>query len=390
MLALCASPAHSKAPSDAPKLGRPKGRVVRVRNLTQLYGAIASLRSGTTLWIEKGTYELDRPLHIRGDKLEKIAIRGATGRYEDVVIRGRGMTNDAVAHGLLVEGVRGLLIADLTIADVRRHAVALHPGRLRGVHLYHCRFVDSGEQFVKGSRGKGAEGVSDGIVEYCRFEYTDGGPKGGYTNGVDVHGGANWIVRHNLFRDIRTRPGDKYTAVPAVLFWNGAKNTICESNSFIDCDRGVAFGLMQRDGFRDHEGGIIRNNLIVVDPERVPNADAGIVVWDSPGTKVLHNTIRLGGAYPNAIETRWKTSQGIEIAGNLCDAKIVARNGSKFSELGNRRAKLGKALKEARDGRPHLPKKAKVPRQKRHPDCPLDWDGAERPKKATAVGADEP
>ncbi len=41
-----------------------------------------------------------------------------------------------------------------------------------------------------------------------------------YTNGVDVHTGDNWIIRHNLFRNIRAPQGA--LAGPAILMWNAS------------------------------------------------------------------------------------------------------------------------------------------------------------------------
>lgn len=76
----------------------------------------------------------------------------------------------------------------------------------------------------------GAGTVDDGVVEYCVFEYTVTGPADGYTNGVDVHAGKNWIIRFNLFRNI-TSPVNAYLG-PAILMWRGAENTTCEANTF--------------------------------------------------------------------------------------------------------------------------------------------------------------
>ena len=60
------------------------------------------------------------------------------------------------------------------------------------------------------------------------IEYTTTA-KDNYTNGVDVHTGANWIIRHNLFRNI-VAPGTQL-AGPAVLMWNGSRNSVVEGNT---------------------------------------------------------------------------------------------------------------------------------------------------------------
>jgi hypothetical protein len=79
----------------------------------------------------------------------------------------------------------------------------------------------------------------------------------------------------------------------------------------------------------DHSGGIIRNNFIwraAGTPPGVDTPDCGILVWDSPGTRVLHNTVFQNGSYPNTIEYRFHTT-GAEIRFNLCDGAIADRGG---------------------------------------------------------------
>ena len=380
----------ARPPQDAPALPRPKGKVVRVSNVEEIYRAVSRLQSGTTILLRKGTYRLHRPIHIAPKtRLKNIAIRGATGRFQDVVVKGAGMNNKAVWHGVLASNVDGLLIADLTLGWVGYHPIALQPNN-RNVHVYHCRLVDAGEQFVKASsNGKGG-GADNGIVEYCVIEYSKNGPPNGYTNGVDVHGGKNWIIRHNVLRNIRTPAGAKYKAVPAVLMWNGAKHTVCEANTFVNCDRAIAFGLLRkRKAFHDHEGGIIRNNFIFVGKGAVRHVDTGIFVA-SPGTKVLHNTVLLNGGYPNAIEVRWITSKSADVYNNLTDARIVARDKARMTALGNVANATAAMFKAAKNGDLHLARNVRIRSVKPHPNCAVDWDGTNRSNSQVTVGADDP
>lgn len=379
--------AHARSPHDALKLPRATGKTVTVSDVEALYRAVASLESNTTIVLRKGTYELHRPIHLSQEGLRNIAIRGDTGNFQDVIVRGAGMNNKDIYHGVLAEGVERLLLADMTIGWVGYHPIALN-GSCRAVHVYHCRLVDAGEQFIKASSDGERGGVDDGVVEYCVLEYTKNGPANGYTNGVDVHGGKKWIIRHNLFRNIRTPAGAKYKHVPAVLMWNGAKHTVCEANTFVNCDRAIAFGLVRRDGFLDHEGGIIRNNFIFVGKGEVPHADTGIFVA-SPRTKVLHNTIVLSGSYANAIETRWESTANVQVFNNLTDADILARSGAKMLKRGNiLRANL-KAFEDTSTGDLHITPDVVVD-VKSLRDCPLDWDGQSRNSPQTTAGADEP
>ncbi len=86
---------------------------------------------------------------------------------------------------------------------------------------------------------------------------------------------------------------------PAVLVWNHSTNTLTERNTFINVDRAIAYGLDDKPG-SDHQGGTIRNNFIYVQPglmsqARKADSDAQILVWDSPGTRVVHNTVLTSG-----------------------------------------------------------------------------------------------
>lgn len=384
-VALISTVAQGRHPNEAPRrTPEPDTQeTIVVASVQELYRAVPQLKSGATLLLRKGEYRLDKPIHIRGERRSDITIRGETDRFEDVVIRGAGMNNRAVHHGVLAENVDGLVVANVTIGWVGYHPIALSPN-CRRVQIYHCRLVDAGEQFIKASSDRRGGGVDEGTVEYCVLEYTRSGPPNGYTNGVDVHGGDDWVIRHNLFRNIRTEPGAEYKAVPAVLMWNGAKNTVCEGNTFIDCDRAIAFGLVEREEHLDHEGGMIRNNFIVADKRRVPHLDAGIFVA-SPGTKVLHNTILLNGGYPNAIEVRWKRSVAVEVVNNLSDSRITSRDGAQILERGNSTDAQpgwfqGAAKGDLRPGR-------QLERVVAHELCPDDWTGAARAEERVFPGA---
>jgi len=278
------SSALAALPSAAPPLPEVKKKAIKVKNVDSLYKVISKLKSNSTILLNKGIYKLTKPIQIP-DGLKNITIRGNTGKFEDVILKGAGMNNKAVWHGIMINGSTDILIADLTIGWLGIHPITINP-KAQNVHIYHCRLVDAGEQFVKANSATNGNGSNNGKVEYCLIEYTEEGPPNGYTNGVDVHGGDNWEIRHNVFRNIKTPAKAKYKHVPAVLMWNGAKNTICESNTFINCDRAIAFGLTKRKDYPDHEGGLIQNNFIYVDKSKVKHPDTGIFVA-SANTNVI-------------------------------------------------------------------------------------------------------
>jgi hypothetical protein len=160
----------------------------------------------------------------------------------------------------------------------------------------------------------------------------------GYTNGLSVHTADNWVIRRNLFKNFHTPDSAAHLWNPAVLIWNHSTNTRTEGNTFINVDRAIAYGLVDNRG-SDHQGGVIRNNFIYLQPglmsaSRKATSDAQIIVWDSPGTKVDHNTILTNGNVVRSIEFRFNTVGG-EARNNLADMPMGSRDGGTFSQSGN-------------------------------------------------------
>lgn len=376
-----------------PRLDPPAGRVVRVGTEAELQQAVRNLRSNTTILIEPGTYRLTKSLQIRGG-VTNVALRGNADDRTRVVLRGRGMRQKdygTVPHGIMVEDASDVLIANLSVGDVWNHPVTLQ-GQLgcQRVRLFNLRLFDAGEQFLKSNPGPDGRGADDCVVEYCVFEFTDTA-RHWYTQGMSVHGVANWVVRNNLFRNIRGPKGDPGVG-GCIDFWKGSRNTLVEGNVIVNCRMGIRFGIAKAGKEKyahDHEGGVIRNNLIWREPGAVLNPDGGIMVWDSPGTKVLHNTVILNGTYPaGAVEYRW--SDGVLLANNLIDARVWKREGADGREVNNLVIKdydlfAGAAAADLRPGPTAGQLLRKVPAL---PDCLLDADGKKRGEE-TAAGAFE-
>ena len=326
------------------------------------------------------------PLYVNGSFLH-VAIRGATGSRGDVVLVGRGMTvNGGVPFGIWTGGnVRGVTIADLTIRDVYSHPIILNGGTQSPL-IHNVRLVNAGQQFVKANPDGAGGGVDNGIVEYSVIEY-DSTSRDDYTNGVDVHTGDNWIIRHNLFRNIRAPHGQ--LAGPAILMWNASTGTLVDGNTFIDCQREIALGLIERTP-DDHAGGVVRNNFIY--RRAAIDGDSAVYVADSPGTQVLHNSILVSGTYQNPIEYRFPHTTGVLVANNILDGRIAARDGATGSVSGNYTTGSAALFVNPAAGDLHLSPGAQVvintvaaPLASAGPD----WDGHPRPAGATDTGADE-
>jgi hypothetical protein len=384
-IALAAQPSVTKA-CNAPTLPV-TGSVVQVSTEPELQHAIKNLRAGMTVLIANGTYHLSNTLLV--NNVNDVTIRGASG-CDDVVLIGKGMTNsnfEAVPNGIWTNSAN-TVIAHLTIRDVYYHPIILNPGAQRP-RIYNVRLKNGGEQLIKGNPTSLAqEGINGGIVEYSIMEF-DKTSRDHYTNGVDIITGANWIIRDNLFRNIRAPAGQ--LAGPAILMWGGSRNTIVERNLFLNTQRGIAFGLQER-APNDHSGGIIRNNIFFRKPGET--GDTGIYLADSPNTKALHNTIILSGTYPNAIEYRFPNTTDVEIRFNLTDARIISRDRAKGNVANNIMSASSRMFVDPANNDLHLHGTAAlvIDAAPVHPDVSDDFDGEARPTTGTAprdLGADE-
>ena len=397
---------------------------VRVTNAADLSAAVRALVSDTTIVLAAGTYNIDQPLLVGANGLvSNIVIRGETGHRDDVVLLGQGMDSDQSPVAFMFRSAANVLIADLTIGEVSQHALEINGATgSTAIHVYDCRFFNTGEQFIKGNADitNVDQGPDDGIVEYSVFEYLPRrvvvggttldnvyGPISGYTNGIDIHDGKRWIIRHNLFKNIRSLPGSPQSggnSVPAVLAWDGSEDTLVEQNTFINCERAVALGL-SAPGVRpipqpfDHRAGIVRNNFIYRDSGIA--GDVGIAVFNSPSTVVVYNSVfqHVGPSnarsYPNAIEYRFATTVDVLIANNLTDGAIAQRSSAQAVVRGNSTQATSAFFADTTVGDLHLVRpgaNAVIDAASAFADALVanDWDGQPRPYGPAAdIGADE-
>jgi hypothetical protein len=380
-------------------------RIVSVAGESALQDAMADLRSGDTILLSDGVYNLTGSLYINGK--DNVTIRGLSG-CSGVVLAGKGMDNPS--YGNVEVGIwsnsLNTVIAHLTIRDTFDNTVIFNGGA-QSPRLYSVNLIDSGSQFIKANPTDAANGVGvdNGVLEYCRIEYTNGPPASpshsggaGYFNGISAHAADNWTIRNSLFRNLHNPDSSGYWWNPAVLFWNHSRNTITENNTFINTDRAIAYGLTDISG-SDHTGGIIRNNFVYLAPglmstARTEDSDAQIIVWDSPATKVLHNTIITNGNNNLSIEFRFNTDGG-EAKNNLADAPIGTRNGGAYSQSGNYLNAVTAMFTGSASGDLHLldndtTRDHVIDKVDVFADAPTDIDGGQRPVGVLAdIGADE-
>ena len=361
---------------------------VTVTTVEELADAVSSANAGgpATILVGDGVYTLDSQLWVSADG---VTVRGASGNRDAVLIQGQGMQG-GVSHVFEVAGSH-FTLKDLTIGNVGNHGVQIH-GELDADYatIRNVRIIDTFEQMIKGSYdAEGAPGVGSdhGLVEDCLLEYTSPsglGPQD-YIGGIDVHHGADWTVRGNTFRNIRSPSVD--VAEHAVHFWNGSRGTLVERNVIINCDRGIGFGL----GDMGHQGGIIRNNMIYHDSSE-GFADVGIGLESAPGAQVYNNTLFMEHSHPNAVEYRFSTTTGVLIANNLTNRSITQREEAEAEVSHNVADAQASWFLNPSAGNLHLAVSptSVVDQGLDVPGLTEDFDGAPRPQgSGIDIGADE-
>jgi|GEM_PF-1104396 len=302
------------------------GTIVNVSTAAQFKQAISQANNNggnVTILLADGVYQVADPSSYPYITASNIVIRSASGNRDAVILEGNGMSQQpSTVNGLFFTGDNAT-VADLTIRNVGNHGIQAIGDFL---YVHNIRFVDIFEQMFKGpSSGDGAD---NGRIQCSLFEYTAGiGPQW-YIGGIDIHKGDNWVVNDNVFRDIASPSFS--IAEHAIHFRNYGSNNTIERNEIVNCDRGIGFGLGADPA--GVIGGIIRNNTIFnegIDPYN----DVGIILEQSPDTKIYNNTVHV--QYQNAIEYRFIETTNAIIANNLTNKPITSRNGGTATVYSN-------------------------------------------------------
>jgi hypothetical protein len=314
---------------------QPIQKTIHVSHTRQLYAALryANEFGYTQIVLADGIYNAHKTLLIKSDH---ISISSLSSNREKVVISGRGMRKTKGVDNLIRVSGKHFTLEGITLKEVGNHLIQIAGEQDADFPtLRNCVLQDGFEQLLKVSYNRNTKVSSDnGLIDNCEFVYTAGiGPQY-YIGGIDVHGGHNWVVRRSLFRGIAS-PGTR-VAEHAIHFWNNTKDTLVEDNIIINCDRGIGFGMTNRPNL----GGVIQNNLILHTSNKHPNADVGIILEESPHTKILNNNIYLEHSYNNAIEYRFPSTVNVEIRGNLTNKAIRKRDGASAKLTKNKRSKV--------------------------------------------------
>ncbi|MBN1671017.1 MAG: right-handed parallel beta-helix repeat-containing protein [Kiritimatiellae bacterium] len=338
-LAACTRPGLAE-PGYGERLTYSTGTVYTVSTASQLSAAVGSANSAgvpATILLADGTYAISSMLHVQ---CADLIVRSASGDRTAVVIRGPDEGPSATLPNVFLIASHRVTVADITLGWCRWHGIQARgesPYHVAGLHVHNCRFVNCNEQFIKGSSGAGDPvGLSDGIIENCLFEFTSGYAYQYYTGGIDIHMGVNWIVRDNLFRNIRTPAAGGSAAEHAVHFWKRAaldQNVVVERNWIVNCDRGIGFGLSNESGGFRGGRSVIRNNM-VYNGGAGPYTDVGIGLEWASDVDVFNNSVVVE-SYWAPIEYRFSGTTNVVFRNNVTDKAIRQRDGGSATRVNN-------------------------------------------------------
>lgn len=332
--------------APAPAL-RAQGRLVPVRDVAGLSAAVAQALPGDQILLAPGDYALgarlnlnragspEAPIVLRAEQLgqARLSFSDATGVVEGLHVQ----APDWVIENLDIEG---------RCADDSRCEHALHiVGRADRAVVRHSRLHGFNAQ-IKGNGMDlgGAEGwvwPDDVLIE--RTEFFNPAPRqtSNPVTPIDVVGGRRWTVRDNFIHDHAKGGGD---GISYAAFLKGNSRDGLFERNLVVCEllhKGrIRLGLSLGGGGSspdriceegtctpEHQGGIMRNNLILHCP-----ADVGIYLNEAADSQVLHNTLYDTGG---GIDVRFAASS-VTLIGNLLPGRIRDRDGGRSVRDRNR------------------------------------------------------
>ncbi len=400
-----ASPEASVATTECGVWPAATGDVLEIgpESSATLAETVRKAKAGTTLVLRDGTYDLSASIQMY---TSGVTLRSKSNDATKVTLDARYVVAEAIAIG-----ASDVIIAHVTIKRAVDHPIHAYPSgasTISGITIYGVVLEDGGEQFLKanGNEAKTAW-VDSGRVECSRFRMTTIGrtkvepnPGGCYTGGIDVHGGRNWVVRHNTFEEIYC--AGTGLAEHAIHFWRGARDTLIENNVINNCARGIGLGLDSVVGrtYSDdpypgvspisHYGGIVRNNVVFADHAFF---DTGIELDQARGSVIVHNTVfsptPSTGQFFSSIDYRFANTD-VEIRNNIV-RKITQRDGGKASVSNNFETNDPASFLNVKLLDFHLAPGASgaIDKGVAHASAGVDLDGQPHNSGAPDVGADE-
>jgi len=385
-------------------LSAPGGRVIAVtpRQVTSLFDLIRTAAPGDTIVLADGTYRLSTTLVIA---TPHVTLRSASGSRDAVVLDAQYAVDTAIT---IAES--NVTVADLTIAHARQNGIRVAPDSHSTVDtlLHNIRVTDAGGAFVDVAPANGYF-ADNGVLECSSLELTARArtelPGDCGIAGIRGRQAANWQIDANAFAGFWCSTG---VAGPAIAFAEGSRGTIVDRNTILNAALGIVLGASEAAALRSytdqscaaqpdaaHVGGTVINNAVAAFDDDFLSSDqgfaAGIVLEQSCGTNVLHNTV-VSTAAPREASIEWRgAATSATIANNLASHELRGDNARAVTVGGN----LGNAplslFVDAANGNLHLARSAARAIDRAAPlSNALTWDldGAVR-IGSPDIGADE-
>lgn len=380
---------------QAPPLPAPKGQVIRVATVEQLFHAADTIQPGGTILVADGHYRMPRYFELRTDN---VTLRGESGHRERVVLDGVDSR-----HGELIgiTGCSGVTIADLTVQNVRWNALKINSNLgTTEVTIHNCIIHNVWQRGVKGPavavEDRATFRPSDCRIQHCLFyndrpkQFSDDPAdtpenfRGNYVGGIDVMFARRWTIRDNVFVGIRGRTGE---ARGAVFLWHDAQDCVVERNIILDCDSGICLGNSHRpaDIPLHCRRCVVRNNFVVRCPEN------GILADYTEDCRILHNSIHDPDSRLKRLIRLVHDNRGLIVANNLLSGpppRIETDDAVQLRD--NAIGDFGGALRDVAAGDLHLRNAAPQMVDAGRPwqEVTDDIDGQPR-DKSPDLGADE-
>lgn len=346
LVLLCVSPVPAAEVPDqpwwpkAPPLPAPRGEVIRVETVEQLFAAVEDVRPGGTVLLEEGHYRMPRYLELRTDD---VTLRGASGRRDRVILDGVQSR-----HGELVgiSGCSGVTIADLTIQNIKWNGFKINSNLFAtNVTIRNCVIHNVWQRGVKGpavdEEDRDRFRPTDCRIQYCLF-YNDR-PKqfsddpadtpesfgGNYIGGIDAMHARRWVISDNVFLGIHGRTGE---GRGAIFLWNESEDCVVERNVVVDCDTGICLGNPHRNrDTRWHDRGcVVRNNFVT------RCSETGMLAAYTRDCLIAHNTIHDPSSKLRRLIWVQQRNDNLVVAHNLLSGpRLLDTGSSEFVDRGN-------------------------------------------------------
>ena len=314
---------------------------ISVSTTEEFRAAVGGANPGDVILMQAGTYRLDAKLNLNraGESNAPITIRAASDQAPLIESNTVEALNISAPHWTLENLHFVGVCQNHSSCEHALHIVrAADHTTVRG-----CTFQNFNAQ-IKGNGEPGGENGAyiypdDVLIEGSEFFNDTVRETSNPVTPIDIVGGRRWVVRANFIHDHAKGQGNNISY--AAFFKGNSRDGIFERN-LIACELlhsgqirlGLSLGgggtgpdSICEDGTcnPEHQGGILRNNIIVNCP-----TDVGIYLNEATNTRIEHNTL----FNTTGIDARFDTTDVI-LVNNVLDGKIRERNGGTITASQN-------------------------------------------------------